>query len=179
MTRDFNVLATARGGHGDALFEAIAPLGAFRRTASPDVLVGVVPDRAAFLDQIKERLTHDLRLPACMGHVMPIGSTLSLGEGHPFTALKDGVLALCPAIGSRTYHIRVDAHGHRGSLHPYWLERWLGDVVWDELTRLGHSPRVSFTDADVVLQIEVLDGQAGITLVDRATAEDYPFLRVR
>ena len=40
-------------------------------------------------------------------------------------------------------------------------------------------PRVDFEDADNILVIETVGGEAGLTVLGRALRHDYPFVKVR
>jgi len=179
MKLDWNVVATSRGGHEYALLSAIGDLGWFESSSAKDVIVGLVDDRAEFLEKLSERLGHDDRIPASLGHVMPVARTVLL-EGDPATKpLEDAVAELAGEIGGRSYHVRVDVHGHKGVIHGHHVELLLADVLWDALCRAGHAPRVVFDDPDVVVQVEVLGDRAGVAIVDRRMRERFPFLRVR
>ena len=179
MNLDWNVVATARGGHEFALLTAIGDMGWFESASTRDVIVGRVEDGRRFLDELGARLCQDVRIPASLGHVMTVTRTVELtGEG-PHPELEAAVRELARELRTSTYHVRVGVHGRRGTLHAHHLERHLGDVVWDELVRAGQQPHVIFDDPDVVLQIEVLADRAGIGFIDRSMRERYPFLRVR
>lgn len=177
MRHDWNVLATSRSGHQHALLQALQGLGAFESASSRDVVVGKVPAHGAFLDSVADRLHRDPRLPACLGRLIPVDLTIALPPGDPIRALEQLVTALAPAIGNRSYHVRVVVHGHH-ELHGIQLEGRLADCVWDALSRDGSKPYVRFEDADVVLQVEVVGDTAGAALLDRHTREAYPFLLV-
>ena len=178
MRHDWNVLVTSRSGHQRALTRAFQDLGDFEVSASRDVMVGVVRDRYMFLDTVASRLARGQRLPACLGRLLPVDRTITLPPGAPDQALGNLVAELAPQIGARSYHVRLDVHGHR-ELHGRRLELVLADRAWDALAGAGHHPVVCFEDPDVVLQVEVVGDTAGAALLDRRMRETYPFLLVR
>ena len=55
-------------------------------------------------------------------------------------------------------------------------ERFLDEALLDALDAEGAPGRIAFTDPDAILQIETIDGRAGISLWDREDLQRYPFL---
>lgn len=178
MRHDWNVLATSQSGHQHALLTSLRKLGDFEPSPSRDVIIGVVPERYIFLDSVATRLRREELLPASLGRVIPVDRTVTLPESGAVPVLETLVAELAPLIGDRTYHLRVDLHGH-AELHGQNLQARLADVAWDVLSTRGPHPKVVFEDPDVVLQVEVVGDTAGAVLVDRRLRELYPFLLVR
>ena len=178
MRHDWNILATSQSGHQHALLACLESLGDFEPSPSRDVVVGVVSERYMFLDTVAARLHRDQRLPASLGRIIPVDRTVTLSEEDPTHSLEALVAEMAPLIGSRTYHVRLDLHGH-SELHGQQLQARLADVAWDVLSAAGPRPTVNFEDPDVVLQVEVVGDTAGAVLVDRRLRELYPFLLVR
>src|SRR5579871_3700552 len=70
--RPWNVLATALEGRRAALLAALRPLGAFGGGGYRNVLVGLVPDTAAFLERVRDALAADRLLPTALARIVPV-----------------------------------------------------------------------------------------------------------
>lgn len=68
--------------------------------------------------------------------------------------------------------------GFKGKLSTAKEERFLDETLVDALDALSAPGRITFTDPDAILQIETVDGRAGLSLWRREDLRRYPFLGV-
>ena len=85
--RPWNVLVTALEGRRDALRAALRPLGAFGGSGYRNVLVGLVPDVPAFLEQVREELARGALLQTALARVVPVELHTELDPADPAAAL--------------------------------------------------------------------------------------------
>ena len=179
MAAPWNVLATAHEGRRDALLSTLRRLGRFRPGGYRNVVIGMVDDRATFLDQVRDALATDLQLATVLARVVPIDVTVRFEPGTPVAELVAAAEPLLPGLAGGSFFVRVERRGLKGRLHSPTVEREIGDHVWRALEARGLVPRVDFRDPDAVLVVETLGDQAGLGVVTRALREAYPFVRVR
>ena len=179
MATPWNVLATAAEGRRDALLIGLKRLGRFRPAGYRNVVIGMVDDPAAFLEQVRASLASDPLLPTALGKVVPIEVVVRFEPGAPVAELAAAAEPLLAHLAGGSFFVRVERRGLKGRLHSPTVERELGDHVWGVLAARGHTPRVDFRDPDVVLVVETLGDQAGLGVVTRARRAAYPFVRVR
>jgi len=74
-----------------------------------------------------------------------------------------------------SFLVRLHRHGFKGRLSTPKEERFLDEALLDALDALG---RPGFADPDAILQIETIDGRAGVSLWRREDLRRYPFLGV-
>jgi tRNA(Ser,Leu) C12 N-acetylase TAN1 len=174
----WNVLATSLEGRRDALLVALRRMGRFRPGGYRNVVVGLVDEPARFLTEVRAALAADVLLPTALARIVPIERTLRF---EPAAALDALAAAAEPFLDrlTGTFFVRLERRGLKGRLHSPTLERELGDRVWTGLESRGRTPKVDFKDPDAVLVVETLGDQAGLTVVDRALRQSYPFVRIR
>jgi tRNA(Ser,Leu) C12 N-acetylase TAN1 len=81
-------------------------------------------------------------------------------------------------LAGKSFHVRLHRRGLKGTLSTPREERFLDETLLDALESLGAPSRITFTDPDAILQIETIDGRAGVSLWQREDLQRYPFLGV-
>lgn len=175
---EWNVLATSVEGARPVLMAGLRRLGVFRGAGYRNVAVGRVEDVPAFLDAWRDAMASDPILAAAVGRVLPIVRTFRLDQADPTAMLLSVVEPLAEAIDGRSFYVRFERRGLRGVLDSSEVERLLGAALWRRIEAAGHTPRVTFDDADVVVAVETLGDRGGVALLDRAVRAAYPFVRV-
>lgn len=175
----WNVMATSLNGNERPLLRLMNELGEFERSSCHNLLVGHVDDLTAFLEGLKQRYDAGRRLPMALGRALPVDATVQLKTGDPEHEIEQALQGLIGRIAGHSYHVRVERRGHKGQIHTSELEKLLGDFIWDQVERRGMKPRVDFDDPEVVVAVEIVGDEAGISLVERSVRERYPFVRIR
>ena len=174
----WNVLVTAHEGRRDALLPVLRRLGVFRGGGYRNVALGRVDDVPAFLDALAAVLAAEPWMRQVLARVVPIDRSVTVDPADPLAALEPAVRELAPRLAGGTFHVRLERRGLKGALHTAELERTLGGVVWRALEAAGEVPRVTFRDPDRVLAVETLGVRAGLGVIERATRQRWPFVRV-
>jgi tRNA(Ser,Leu) C12 N-acetylase TAN1 len=175
---EWNVIVTAREGHQRRLRRALFPLVRLRRCGFRNVLVGQVESTDALLGAMAERIALRPELQDWLGKVMPIERSFAMEVARFDEQLRAEAAPLVDRLAGRTYHVRVERRGHKGTINSHACERALGDFLFAELETRGAHPVVAFRDPDVVIAIEAVGNRAGIALVTRELRARYPFVRI-
>jgi hypothetical protein len=173
------MLATSVEGQRDLLLAVLRRLGPFRGGGYRNIAVGMVDDPLAFVDQVGEALGTQRALKLSLARLIPIETTLPFDPNDPIAALGPAVLPFVDRLAGGPFFVRVERRGNKGTVHSAVLERELGTHVWEALAARGHTPKVSFVDAEAVLAVEILGDRAGLSVVPRALAQRHPFVKVR
>lgn len=173
------MLATSVEGARPVLLTGLRRHGPFRGGGYRNVAIGRVADMPAFLTALRDDLAGDPILAASVARVLPIVHVFQLDEHDPVASIEAALAPLHPRLASGSFYVRLERRGLHGTLHSSAAERALGATLWRLLESAGHTPRVTFTDPDVVVAIETLGPRAGIALLDRTLRQAYPFVRVR
>ncbi len=176
--RDWNVLATAREGGFARARRLLASLGQVAETRFYNVLLARVPDPRALLQRLAEQAAADPGSVACLARLAPADRTFAFQTAEEFLArAREAVLAVAPALGGRSFHVRVHRRGFRGTLHSQEVERALAGVILESLEVAGRPGRVAFQDADAVVAVETVGSQAGMALWTREELARWRLLK--
>ena len=176
--RDWNVLATAREGGFARARRLLAGLGQVAETRFYNVLLARVSDPRALLPRLSELAAADPGSVACLARVAPVDRTFAFQTAEEFLArAREAVLELLPALGGRSFHVRVHRRGFKGTLHSQEAERLLAGAVLEGLEAAGRPGRVAFEDADAVVAVEIVGSQAAVALWTREDLARWPLLK--
>ncbi len=177
--RDWNVIVSVReGGLGHAR-KLLREFGAVSPTGFLNVLVLRVDDPQRLLETLTERVAREPDALACLGRVVPVRSTFTFQSPQEFEArARAAALGLAPELAGKAFHVRMHRHGFKGRLSSQQEERLLGGALQEALAQAGTPGRVTFEDPDMILAVETLGNQAGLSLWTREQLQRYPFLRL-
>lgn len=144
------------------------------RTDYYNVLGMKVADPGAFLADFAASVAVQPGLLNLVSHVVPAQRTFDFATGEEFEDRARGVaLGWAPRLGGKRFHVRLHRRGFKGALSTPKEERFLDEAL---LAALPEPGRIDFADPDAVLQIETIDGRAGMSLWTRDELRRYPFL---
>lgn len=171
---DWNVVVTlAEQGFRDAV-RLLRRWGTVTRTHYYNVLAMKVSDPDAFLADFAAAVAAEPGIRNFVSHVMPAQDTFDFGSAEEFEArARATALAWAPKLGGKRFHVRLHRRGFKGVLSTPHEERFLDEAL---LAALGDAGRIGFDDADAVIQIETIDGRAGLSLWTRDDLRRCPFL---
>jgi len=151
----------------------LRPVGKFRHTPYPGVLIGRVSPSEADRTPTDSKSVlahwHGKRpeLFKYLNRFTPIDGTTCF-EGDDVTeelciALEDRAASLC---GQRFY-VRANLRGLKGRVERQACERALGSFLWEQSAKHRDPAVVGFDDVDVVVMIEVIGKRAGFGFLNR------------
>jgi hypothetical protein len=82
-------------------------------------------------------------------------------------------------LAGTSFYVRLHWRGFKGRLSTPKEQRFLDEALLDAWDALGRPGRISFADPDALLQIETIDGRAGVSLRRREDLRRDPFLGSR
>ncbi len=175
---EWNAVVTSRSATQRDLRRALRFLVRLRRGGFRNVLLGHVEDPAAFLDGVAALLERQPFVEAWLGKLLVVERTFPIEPERFEARLKEEAVPFLDRIAGHSFHVRVERRGHKGAIHTQEIERGLGDFVHTALHERGDTCRVSFSDPDLVLAVEVVGDVAGLALVSRDLRRRYPFVRI-
>ena len=178
--RDWNVVVTARERGFVMTCEVLGELGRIERTAYYNVLVMRVDDRERFLSDLRAMVSHDPRLGTfAFARVVPLARLFDFATPEAFeTRAREAALGWLPQLAGRRFHVRMHRRGFKGALPSQEEERFLDRALLEALANRDTPGAIDFDDPDAILDVETVDGRAGLALWTREELERYPFLRL-
>jgi tRNA(Ser,Leu) C12 N-acetylase TAN1 len=171
---DWNVIVTlAEDGFREAV-RLLGKWGRVKRTSYYNVLGMKVENLEVFLAGFAAALADAPGIRNFISHVVPAQQTFEFADAAEFeTQARAIALSWAPKLGGKSFHVRLHRRGFKGVLSTPREERFLDEAL---LGVLADSARISFTDPDAVIQIETIDGRAGMSFWTRDELQRYPFL---
>lgn len=174
---DWNVVVTLPEDTFHEARHLLARWGRVRRTRHFNVLAMTVLDPSKFLAEFEAELRQTPGLLNFVSHVIPVQATFDFDTAEEFEAHARGVVRGWTArLAGKSFHVRLHRRGFKGALSTHDEERLLGESIIAALAEAGTPGRIVFDDPDAVLQIETIDGRAGMSLWTRDELQRCRFL---
>lgn len=175
----WNVLATALEDSFRDACELLRRWGPVKRTAYYNVLVMTVDDPLHFLADFAGAVAENPGYLNFVSHLFPAQRTVDFADAAEFErCVREVALGWVPDLVGKRFHVRMHRRGFKGVLSTPKEERFLDDVLLDALEATGKPGRIGFEAPDAIIQIETVDGRAGLSLWSAADLRRYPFLGV-
>ena len=177
--KDWNMVLTSQMGQERRLLQEMAGYGEFHASGFRAVVIGKVPDTSEFLETLKRAWETQPFLPEILSTALPVQGVFPFTLENLLDRLKQEALSLLPEIDAKPFYVRVKRRGHKGEISSQAVEQALDRFLLDELAARGRQGRIDFQEPEVILFIELLHNQCGLTLITREMKERYPFIRVK
>jgi len=166
--KDWNVVVSVfQDGYSRAL-RALQKLGVAERSPYHNVLVMKVDDPLVLLEAIEKRTEENPALYDAISSVAPAMRAFDfLSEEEFVEKAKATFREWLPRVAGRSLHVRLRRRGTRHELRTQEIERLFNDAIVDATTTAGTPSTISFTDPDVVIEIDTIDNRAGLGLWTR------------
>ena len=149
------------------------------RTGYFHVLTLTVDDVESFLAEVTKVIEEKPSTFNILSHIIPAQRTFTFASAEKFEAkARDIAILWAPMLAGKSFHVRLHRRGFKGTLSTPKEERVLDETLLDVLETLGTPGRITFTDLDSILQLETIDGRAGVSLWQRDALQRYPLLGV-
>lgn len=172
------MLATAKNHEQRHLARRLKRFGNFRWSPYHGLLMGIVEDRQAFLEHLRNQ---EERRP---GYLYPLARLVPLDHTFPFTMdtlvprLKAEVQAYADRIGNGSFYVRVERRGHKAEVQSRAIEEALAGEIFKSSAQPGSRPRVAFDDPDFIVVVEIVADECGVGLIPKVLREQNPFVKV-
>ena len=176
--KDWNVVVSVfQDGYSRAL-RALQKLGVAERSPYHNVLVMKVNDPAILLEAIEKRTEESPALYDAISRVAPAMRNFDfLSEEEFIEKAKVFFLEWLPDLTGRSFHVRLRRRGTKHDLQTQEAERLFNNAIVDAATSAGTPSTISFTDPDVVIEVDTIDNRAGLGLWTREELARYHVLR--
>src|SRR5271168_1157454 len=179
VAADWNVIVTLPEATFHEARKFLRRWGEVHRTGYFHVLTLTVEDVESFLAGVAKVVEEKPGTFNILSHIIPALRTFTFASAEEFEArARDIAILWAPMLAGKSFHVRLHRRGFKGTLSTPKEERFLDETLLDALDALGSPGRITFADPDSILQIETIDGRAGLSLWQREDLRRYPFLGV-
>src|SRR6185369_17793735 len=176
---DWNVVVTVYEDGYNAARRILERFGRVDRSDYFNILLMQVPDPRHLLDDLLEEADRDPDSISPLARVMPIFQSFTFQTPGEFEGkARQAVGAWLPALGGKSFHLRMHRRGFKGKLSSMDEERFLDTYLLEALEMAGTPGRISFDDPDAVLALETVGTRAGLALWTREELNRYPLLHL-
>ncbi len=174
----WNVLVTSRQGGQRRLRNALRRLVRLRLSGFRNVLIGHVDDLETLFTGIADLRERYPRVEEWLGKVVPIERTFVLDASAALDQLRQQTAPLLDRLEGRTFHVRLERRGHKGTINTHAAEKAVGEHLYAALEARGQRPVVQFNEPDAVVVVEIIGEVAGVGLVTRELRQRFPFVKI-
>jgi tRNA(Ser,Leu) C12 N-acetylase TAN1 len=151
--------------------------GKLSRTRYYNVATLTVADCRRFLAEFAAAVDASPGLLNFVSHVIPADTAFDFRDAAEFEEkARSAALGWTPVVSGRSFHVRLHRRGFKGVLSTPREERFLDETLLAAAAGAGAPARITFEDPDRVIQIETIDGRAGLSLWTREDLRRLPFL---
>jgi tRNA(Ser,Leu) C12 N-acetylase TAN1 len=174
---DWNVVVTTYEGEYTEAIRLLAPFGDVSSTDYWNVLVMAVADIPAFIDQLEDTLRDDASIANSVSRIVPLTRRFRFQSPDEFEAEACRVLdEWLPKIRGKSFHVRMHRRGFKGRLSSQHEEQFLDHHLMQSAGSAG--ARIDFEDPDVIVAVETVGQDAGLSIWTREQLAVFDLARL-
>lgn len=177
--KKWNLVLTSHMHQEQRLLQEVAEYGEFHPSGFREVILGAVPDPAAFLEVLRRHWEERPGFREILSTAVPVRVMFPFTLEDLLERLKEEVRPLAPEIAGHSFCVRVKRRGHKGEINSQQVEQALDRFLSEELTSLGYTPRIEFVAPEYVVAVEIIHNQAGVGLIGPDWRQRYPFVKLK
>jgi tRNA(Ser,Leu) C12 N-acetylase TAN1 len=176
---DWNVVITVHDDGYNLARKTLERYGRVDRTDYFNILLMQTSDSRHILEALREDALRTPDIVAPLARVMPVFQTFTFQTPGEFEGkARQAVWDWLPALGGKSFHLRMHRRGFKGRLSSMDEERFLDTYLLEALEMAGTEGEITFDDPDAILALETVGTRAGLSLWTREELERYPLLHL-
>lgn len=177
--KDWNIVITVEEHGYREMRDRLSSFGIVDKTDFYNVLVMSAENARDTFIRIHAMWHEDGRMQALLSRVMPVTHSFSFQTPEQFEdSARQAASALIPALGGRTFHVRMHRRGFRGRLSSQNEELFLDHFLIQQLNEAGTPGQIGFDNPDCIIALESVGQWAGLSLWTRDEIHQYPLLKL-
>lgn len=177
--QEWNVVVNVNEHGFKRAFEVLRDFGPVRKTDFYNVLVMKVDDIRRMLEALREKASDDPQFLYFLSRLIPVTNTFSFQSPVEFESKsKEIVLTWAPELAGKGFHVRMHRRGFKGRLSSIDEEHFLDNTLLEALKKAGTPGHITFENPDVVIAVETIAQQSGLSFWSREDLQRYPFVRL-
>jgi tRNA(Ser,Leu) C12 N-acetylase TAN1 len=158
----------------------LSRFGEVRASNYRNVLVMKVDDVLAFLEAVRRTLETDASLANAVSRIVPVTHGFRFQSAEEFEDRARAVVSeWLQDLAGKRFHVRIHRRGFKGKLSSQHEEQFLDHFVLERTQSIAGTPAVvGFDDPDVVIAVETLGQDAGLSRWTREQLRTYELLKL-
>lgn len=176
---DWNVIVKVHEHSFSSAYLLLEELAKVSQSDFENVLLLKVDSIYSFLDDFNRKLAKEPHLLKSFSRIVPLNTTFSFQSVTEFeTKVKEIALSLLPNLAGKSFYVDMHRLGLKGQISSEVEEDFLDRLILEELEKM-HSPgQIDFEDPDVLIAVETVSHQAGLSCWTREDLQTYPWLKL-
>ena len=176
---DWNVLVEIRQHNFSPAYLLFEKFGAVYQSDFENVLLMKVESTPNFLKAFNTKLLENPGWEKIFSRIVPVTSTFSFQSQQEFEIkAKKVILEWLPVLAGRKFYVRMHRKGMKNHIDRYEEETFLDLVILQELEKIGEPALIGGIDPDVIVAVETISHQAGLSYWTRQDLQNYPWLNL-
>ena len=176
---DWNVIVKVHEHSFSPAYLLLEELGKVYQSDFEDVLLLKVESVADFLEKFNHKLAKEPNILKNFSRIVPVTATFSFQSVTEFeTKAKEVVLSWLPNLAAKSFYVDMHRLGLKGQISSNVEEDFLDRTLLEELEKMGNPGMVDFADPDVLIAVETVSHQAGLSFWTREDLQRYPWLKL-
>jgi tRNA(Ser,Leu) C12 N-acetylase TAN1 len=159
--------------------ELLAPYGEAATTGFHNVVVLHTTDPLVLLHHAQTELSRKMEFATAVSRIMPVEKKFSFQSPDEFEyKARQEIADWVPRLAGKHFHVRMHRRGFKQRMRSVDEEQFLDHYVMQELAKRGEDGSFTFDDPDVIVVVETVGNEAGMSLWDREQRRQYPLLKL-
>ncbi len=177
---DWNVLINVHEHRFSRAYLLFGKFGKVYQSDFEDILLMKVESIPDFLETFNQRMLKDSTLEVVASRIVPVTSTFVFQSQEEFeTKAKEAVLNWIPKLAGKKFYVRMHRKGSKDQIDRHEEETFLDLIILQELEAIGKPGKIASVDPDILVAIEAVSHQAGLSCWTRQDLQKYPWLKLR
>lgn len=177
--RDWNVIVTVSEHGYKQAGHLLEPWGDIAKSNFYNVLLLRTADPFAFLEKAQSEISSGTEFAAAISRLMPVEKKFSFQSPDEFEfKAKQEITGWIPRLAGKTFHVRMHRRGFKGRMKSVDEEQFLDHFVMQELEARGETATVTFDQPDVIIALESIGNDAGMSFWTRQDLVKFPVLKL-
>lgn len=176
---DWNIAIDVKQHSFSPAYLLFEKMGKVYQSDFEDVLLMRVDSIPDFLETLHQRLLNDPDLLNLVSRIVPVTANFTFQSATEFeTKAKEQVLQWLPNLAGKSFYVDMHRRGLKGQISSDYEEDFLDLMILEGLENIGSPGQIDFADPDVLIVVETISHQAGLSCWAREDLKKYPWLKL-
>lgn len=176
---EWNVVVDVHEHSFSPAYLLLEELGAVYPSDFENVLLLKVESIPSFIKSFNDKLLSEPNRIEKFSRIVPVKATFAFQSATEFESkAKEIVINWLPKLAGKSFYVDMHRRGLKGQISIDTEEDFLDRTILEELAKMGSPGQIDFADPDVLIAVETVSHQAGLSCWTRQDLQNYPWLKL-